>query len=631
MAIRKAIFDVDLGGEALKRALADLQKFKTVAASIPAAVAAAGRSVVRAAGGIRGAGGVPAAAGGGGAVTPAEERQEQRRGRGQVRDSREVEQATHRTALYWQAISGSVRETGRNLRGYTGTLAAATGSLLKFTGVTVALKGLLLGGGIFGLERLASSAYAGRRSSSGLGIGYGGQQAFGLAYERLINSGGLLSGVSQARSNITSEAAGSLYSLGINPATATGNTGSVSNDVLMRVRQLVQQTPEHELGILAQNYRLGELGFGHEDLRRLKGTPDSEFEGYRTDFERRTKQLDIQDSVLRRWQDLDVQLDATAQKLKKGLLEGLELLAKPLGNLSEAFSDLFLKLAQNGTIQQGLAYLAKGLSNLGDYLGKDEFKNDLKLFVDSIAMLAQKTVAALRILGVIPGGDAGAAPGGLLQNDPKHWMYRTPSGGKYNGTVEGSPVIAPTRAEIRRDAARTLWNSIIAPFSGGTSPEMQHYMKAIKQIESGSEAGNYLATGPQVRYRDGTTDNAHGAYGVMGRNIPAWTRQYLGREMSIDEFRANPQAQDEVFRKRWEEMLRKYGNPQDAASEWHSGVDLQTARRQGRHDGNMATSEYVNRFNRNLGQQGVSININNNTGGNATVTVAPMGLGAPNY
>ena len=610
MAIRKTILDIDLGGEKLKEALATLAKYKALAVSIPAAVVRAGKSVVAATGG-----GAPPAAGGSGAggnnlYVGAYGQAVVRHQRGVTQGLQEQENVTRRTAINWRSIANSVRETGRTLQGYTGTL-------LKWTGVAAALQGLALGGSVYGLERLASSAYAGRRSSSGLGIGYGEQQAFGLAYERLINSGSLLQGVSQARGNLSSEAAGSLYSLGINPQ-GPGNTGSMANDVLLRVRQLVQQTPESELGILAQNYRLGEHGFDVESLRRLKNTPDEEFGRYQQDYARRTRQLDLQDSVLRRWQDLDVQLEATSSKLKNSLLTALEKLAEPLAKLSESLSDFLQKVATSGALQSGIAYLAKGINWLADYIGKDEFKEDMKLFAESIGMLAQKTVAALRYLGLVP-DPAGAASG-------------SSSGAQYGpglGPQHNMPQ-PPSAADLRRarreqqygsigGAIAGVWDAIVSPFTGGKSPEIEHYLKAIKMIESGSAEGDYNIVNPK--------SGAIGAYQIMPANVRPWTRQYLGREMSPEEFRGDKDAQDAVARARWEEMLRRYGNPQDAASEWQSGVDLRTATRQGRTDGNMTTPQYVQQFNRNLEKQGVSININNNTGGNATVTVAPLGVG----
>lgn len=83
-------------------------------------------------------------------------------------------------------------------------------------------------------------------------------------------------------------------------------------------------------------------------------------------------------------------------------------------------------------------------------------------------------------------------------------------------------------------------------------------------VESG---GNYHALGPVTR----NGDRAYGKYQVMGRNVPAWTREILGRAMTPEEFLADRDAQEAVFRAKMEEYYRRYGNWEDAASMWFTG------------------------------------------------------------
>ena len=47
--------------------------------------------------------------------------------------------------------------------------------------------------------------------------------------------------------------------------------------------------------------------------------------------------------------------------------------------------------------------------------------------------------------------------------------------------------------------------------------------------------------------KDGSITNAYGAYGVMEDNIGPWSKQVLGRTVSLAEFRANPAIQDAIF------------------------------------------------------------------------------------
>jgi hypothetical protein len=90
---------------------------------------------------------------------------------------------------------------------------------------------------------------------------------------------------------------------------------------------------------------------------------------------------------------------------------------------------------------------------------------------------------------------------------------------------------------------------------------------AIARLESG---GKYSAMGPQTK----SGDRAYGKYQIMGNNIPSWSREALGRQITADEFLANPQLQDQIAHHRMGQYYNKYGNPQDVASMWFSGRPL---------------------------------------------------------
>lgn len=89
------------------------------------------------------------------------------------------------------------------------------------------------------------------------------------------------------------------------------------------------------------------------------------------------------------------------------------------------------------------------------------------------------------------------------------------------------------------------------------------YRDAIFGIES---SGRYNLLGPVTR--DG--DRAYGKYQIMGKNVGPWTREVLGREMSPQEFAADPAAQDAVFNAKFGGYVSKYG-PEGAARAWFAG------------------------------------------------------------
>lgn len=90
----------------------------------------------------------------------------------------------------------------------------------------------------------------------------------------------------------------------------------------------------------------------------------------------------------------------------------------------------------------------------------------------------------------------------------------------------------------------------------------EQFFWAIAQQESG---GNYGAVGVYVR-----GDRAYGKYQVMGNNIPSWTKAYLGKSLTPQQFLNSPSAQEAVAKGRLKSYYNKYGD-RGAASAWYSG------------------------------------------------------------
>lgn len=90
----------------------------------------------------------------------------------------------------------------------------------------------------------------------------------------------------------------------------------------------------------------------------------------------------------------------------------------------------------------------------------------------------------------------------------------------------------------------------------------------ISSVESG---GKYGALGPVLSTGMYAGDRAYGKYQVMGKNLPEWGKQYLGRPVTPQEYLANPQLQEELATKRFQELYGKHGNWEDVASVWFTG------------------------------------------------------------
>lgn len=132
-------------------------------------------------------------------------------------------------------------------------------------------------------------------------------------------------------------------------------------------------------------------------------------------------------------------------------------------------------------------------------------------------------------------------------------------------------------------------DSLPAEAKGG----LQQAMNAIGKIESG---GNYQAVGPTITKGSYKGDRAYGKYQVMGKNIPQWSREVLGKELTVEEFMANPRYQDMIAGAKLSQAMSKYGSWEDAASVWFSGQPL--AKAGNRSDGYNTVPEYVSKFNK---------------------------------
>ena len=151
---------------------------------------------------------------------------------------------------------------------------------------------------------------------------------------------------------------------------------------------------------------------------------------------------------------------------------------------------------------------------------------------------------------------------------------------------------------LQNDDYGGMRQSFQAANSGGPGGD---YGAAIAGIESkGQPNGGYGAVGPAA---DAKGSRAYGKYQVMDYNIGPWTQEILGKPMSPQEFLANPQAQDAVFKAKFGQYVQQTGNPQQAAAMWFSGKP-NTADNTTRDVNGMTPAQYSQQFAQSLGQSG---------------------------
>ena len=186
------------------------------------------------------------------------------------------------------------------------------------------------------------------------------------------------------------------------------------------------------------------------------------------------------------------------------------------------------------------------------------------------------------------GRDAAARPG----------MYGAPAAPATPGQVSEAPsdnVQASYTGAAPEEAVKlaTATTEPLTAEQAAQQPRMsiEEWLQRNARNETGGHKDPYRVVGPVSR----RGDYPYGKYQIMGENIPKWSKQYLGREITPQEFLADDKAQEQIARGKGSEYMAKYG-PQGAARAWFAGEngmnDMKRKDTLGTH-----VAEYERRFN----------------------------------
>lgn len=304
---------------------------------------------------------------------------------------RSMERSAKAQASYWHDLAKSSHT-------FAGNITDATRSLLRWVSITGVLGGLLgAAGGLFGIDRLAASASAKRRSASGLGVTPGEESAFNLNYGRVIDPQHFLSGVNESLHDAAKRGwlnvAGGLTEKDL----AGKDTAQVANELLPALKRLADHTDPRNLNNVFENRHIGEY-MSKEDFQRLKSLSPEEFEKYQKQYQADSKTLNIGDSQLRAWQDLQVQLKRAGETLENVFIKDLSDLAKPIGDLSAGFTHMVDALLKAPLVKQWIEDLAGGLESAAKYISTPEFDKHIQDFVKDVGDLANSVGEAFKTI-----------------------------------------------------------------------------------------------------------------------------------------------------------------------------------------------------------------------------------------
>jgi len=263
--------------------------------------------------------------------------------------------------------------------------------------------------------------------------------------------------------------------------------------------------------------------------------------------------------------------------------------------------------------------IGEGLTYLGESLGEGYADSRLAKYEAAQAgrdrEAAQPPPGSSYVPGAAPAAPAAApvaAPGPVSQAPAPDIQAQAPG-----GVLDDGKPITPAQAAQQPSMSIEEWKTRIA------------------RNESGGRKDAYTLVGERSR----RGDYPYGKYQVMGENIPKWTKGYLGREMTPEQFLADPDAQEQLATAKGGEYMTKYG-PNGAAAAWFAGE-------KGMNDPNRKdtlgthVAEYGRRFNiplvsreqvvRSAGRQGASFGPDEvgMSGDAAPVQLASLGGGMP--
>lgn len=297
-------------------------------------------------------------------------------------DDRQNKQLVQNDRL-WTSMAHSTKSVASNV-------VSATTALLRWTGILTGVTGLLGAGGLWGIDRMAANVGSQRRSSMGLGMSPGEQQAFQINFSRLVDTDSFLDKINEMRSNPA--AAWPLAALGVSSA---GTQEDVAVRTLDAMRAKAKGTQENQLGLLGSQTG---MDVGIDTWRRLHDMPEAEYQELRQHNTRDIGSFQTSDSTNKGWQDLSNQFSRAKTTLFDSFQTRVGQLAPELTHLSDSLTGIGTKIINSPFAQDAVTAIGHGLDWLAAKLDDPGFQNRIEQFFSAdgpVATAVQKFAAAV--------------------------------------------------------------------------------------------------------------------------------------------------------------------------------------------------------------------------------------------
>lgn len=278
------------------------------------------------------------------------------------------------------SIFGKLKKDSKEFAGH---IKDATVNLLSWGGIVGLFTGVLGAGGLFGINRLASTASAQRFTSMGLNTSIGALDSTAINYQRAVaNPTATLGAIRDTQADLSQR--WKFQAMGINNPDRSPD--QLLPEMIRAARSIFTQTGGTLQG--ANAYGLTSF-FSIDDLNRFKNMSDAEIDAMEKRAKRDAQLLQITDEQARQWQDFNVQLDYSSQSIKNTFIRGLAPLTPGLTKLSDALSGAIDTVLQSPELGKWIDGLAGGIQRFGDYLASPDFKNDVENFMVKVEKLGK--------------------------------------------------------------------------------------------------------------------------------------------------------------------------------------------------------------------------------------------------
>jgi len=304
-----------------------------------------------------------------------------------VSGSTTLRRESETTDRHWRSLANTTRNVAHNI-------GEATAALLKWSGVTAVVGGLMAGIGAMGFDSLANNVSSNRTASMGVGATYGARSSFMVNFRRLTDPEGFLNRVNEISHRADNVP---LRSLGLTQEQTQGDSADVGANAILKLKELVDSVKDPRFLQDTLHARRADELISINQAEMLKSMSPAEVRELVANYRKDKSKLSLSDDTQKKWQDFSTHLSAAGKKIENTFVRNLGAITPGLSKLAESFAGLVDVLMKNdGPLAHWIEKFDEGIEWLAKNVDTPEFQHKVENFIDGFAKAA---VAVGKFLG----------------------------------------------------------------------------------------------------------------------------------------------------------------------------------------------------------------------------------------